>query len=112
MTEFLSYEVSGNSRIEAPCACTECRAGDCGVLAEYGRGHFQCHSAPKDLLAAEVLGLVSAHYEDGWRWYVNQNADPVVVAGMALDALYDLTRQVNLFLREAISLDTLRKTME
>lgn len=107
MNEFLGYEVLGNGRIEAPCACTECRAGDSGVLSEYGQGHFQCHSVPKDLLAAEALCLVSAHYEDGWHWYINQNADPVVIAGMAFDALYDLQRQVNLFLRGAINRDDL-----
>ena len=112
MSEFLGYEVLGNGRIGAPCACTECRAGDSGVLSEYGQGHFQCNSAPKDLLTAETLGLVSAHYEGGWRWYVNQNANPMIVAGLALDALYDIQRQVNLFLRGAISKDDLRVLAE
>ena len=109
---FLGYEVSRSGRIKASACCNECRAGSRGEMAEYGQGHFQCDGCPKDLLAAETLGLVSAHYEDGWRWYVNQNANPMIVAGLAFDALYDLQRQVNLFLRKAISLDTLRKAVE
>ncbi len=107
--EFLGYEISRNGCIEASACCNECRAGSRGELSEYGQGHFQCDSAPKDLLAAETLGLVSAHYEDGWRWYVNQNANPMIVAGLALDALYDLLRQVNLFLRKKISFADLRE---
>lgn len=108
--EFLGYEVSDQGELlGAPCACNECRDGQLGMLSEYGQGHFMCSCIPKDLLAAEELGLVSAHYQDSWVWHVNQNTNSARVAGLALDAHYDLLRLVNLFLRDKMGFADLRK---